>query len=154
VPLARRRIENPADHDSAVQYVASEVLLVLQRSRPDHPAALYSWMKSVARRKLAEFCAELASTDAETPVSEVPDTRTSDCESDTVERRLDVAAAIRRLPPEQRHAIGRRYLLEWRVKEIAEFVGRPEGTISARIHRALNQLKNDPAIQAWGDLER
>ncbi|GAA2358595.1 SigE family RNA polymerase sigma factor [Dactylosporangium salmoneum] len=56
---------------------------------------------------------------------------------------LDVVRALGRLSPVLRQAAVLHYLADFSVREIAEFVDAPEGTVKARLHRAraiLGQL--------------
>lgn len=49
-------------------------------------------------------------------------------------------AALRRLPREQRQALGLHYLLDLPVAEVATLLGVPEGTVKARLHRGRQSL--------------
>ncbi|MEV4130815.1 SigE family RNA polymerase sigma factor [Dactylosporangium sp. NPDC049742] len=53
---------------------------------------------------------------------------------------LDLVRALKQLPPAHREAAVLHYLADLSVREIAEFVGVPEGTIKARLHRARTTL--------------
>jgi RNA polymerase sigma-70 factor (ECF subfamily) len=53
-------------------------------------------------------------------------------------------ALLRNLPDEQREMLTLRYLLGWRVNQIADYLDVPENTISVTIHRTLDRLQ-----QAW-----
>jgi RNA polymerase sigma-70 factor, ECF subfamily len=52
-----------------------------------------------------------------------------------------LAAAIARLPPEQRAVIVLRHLLEYTPGEIARLLDLPRGTVNSRIRRGLDALK-------------
>jgi RNA polymerase sigma-70 factor, ECF subfamily len=52
------------------------------------------------------------------------------------------------LPDEQREIIVLRYLLGWRVNEIARHMGASENKISVSIHRALSKLR-----EKWTELD-
>jgi RNA polymerase sigma-70 factor (ECF subfamily) len=52
-----------------------------------------------------------------------------------------LAAAIARLPPEQRAVIVLRHLLEYTPGEIAELLELPRGTVNSRLRRGLDALK-------------
>jgi RNA polymerase sigma factor (sigma-70 family) len=52
-----------------------------------------------------------------------------------------VAAALARLPLEQRMVVVLRYHLDWTVDEIAVAVGCAAGTVKSRLHRALQRLE-------------
>ncbi len=51
--------------------------------------------------------------------------------------------ALRRLTPQQRELIALRYLLGWRVTDIAEYLEIPENTASVRIRRILKTLREN-----------
>lgn len=46
------------------------------------------------------------------------------------------------LPPEKKEILIFRYVLQWQVKEIAEYLEINENTASKRIHRALESIRN------------
>jgi RNA polymerase sigma factor (sigma-70 family) len=48
------------------------------------------------------------------------------------------------LPQEQREILILRYLLNWKIKQIAGYMDFPENTVSVYIHRALERLR-----QTW-----
>lgn len=48
-----------------------------------------------------------------------------------------------RLPDEQREMLVLRYLLDWRIRQIGEYLGLPENTVSVTIRRALARLQRD-----------
>lgn len=53
---------------------------------------------------------------------------------------------LRRLPGQQREILALRYLLDWRVGQIGEYLGMPENTVSVSIRRSLARLQ-----QEWPD---
>ena len=55
---------------------------------------------------------------------------------------------VRSLPDELREMLVLRYLLVWRVNQIAEYMEIPENTVSVNIHRTLEQLR-----QHWPQLQ-
>jgi RNA polymerase sigma-70 factor (ECF subfamily) len=55
---------------------------------------------------------------------------------------------VRSLPDELREMLVLRYLLDWRVNQIAEYMEIPENTVSVNIHRTLEQLR-----QQWPQLQ-
>ncbi|HZB22242.1 MAG TPA: RNA polymerase sigma factor [Gaiellaceae bacterium] len=52
-----------------------------------------------------------------------------------------LAAAIARLPPDQRAVIVLRHLLEYTPGEIADLLGLPRGTVNSRLRRGLDALR-------------
>jgi len=58
-----------------------------------------------------------------------------------VECQIDVATAIRELPPKQRAAVHLFYREDLTVEEIASALGIPAGTVKSRLHHAREALK-------------
>lgn len=52
-----------------------------------------------------------------------------------------IAAAIARLPLDQRSVVVLRYYLDWSIEEVAAALGVAAGTIKSRLHRALRRLE-------------
>jgi RNA polymerase sigma-70 factor (ECF subfamily) len=48
---------------------------------------------------------------------------------------------LEELPPEHREMVVLRYFLNWRVREIARHINRPENTVSVTLRRILNRLQ-------------
>ncbi|MDG6100918.1 SigE family RNA polymerase sigma factor [Dactylosporangium aurantiacum] len=55
---------------------------------------------------------------------------------------LDLVRALRQLTPPLRQAVVLHYLADLSVQEIAAFVGAPDGTVKARLHRARSTLSH------------
>lgn len=53
-----------------------------------------------------------------------------------------IAAAIARLPLDQRSVVVLRFYLEWSTEEVAEAIGVAPGTVKSRLHRALRRLES------------
>ena len=66
----------------------------------------------------------------------------ADAESDNVNR-LDVRAAMKRLPPEQRIAVSLYFGEEMNVAEISAITGAPEGTVKSRLFAARKALREN-----------
>jgi RNA polymerase sigma-70 factor (ECF subfamily) len=67
-----------------------------------------------------------------------------------------IVAALRRLPPEQREAIALHHVADLGVRQIAELLGVPEGTVKARLARGrakLAPLVDDLADEPTGPVE-
>ncbi|MCI1591210.1 MAG: sigma-70 family RNA polymerase sigma factor [Heyndrickxia oleronia] len=60
-----------------------------------------------------------------------------------IEEKLDLVEAIERLEVQYKTVIIFRYYKDLSIKQIAEILQCPEGTIKTRLHRAINQLKSD-----------
>ncbi|MFE4430812.1 sigma-70 family RNA polymerase sigma factor [Peribacillus butanolivorans] len=60
-----------------------------------------------------------------------------------IEEKLDLVEAIERLEVQYKTVIIFRYYKDLSIKQIAEILNCPEGTVKTRLHRAINQLKSD-----------
>ncbi|WP_121614207.1 sigma-70 family RNA polymerase sigma factor [Mesobacillus foraminis] len=60
-----------------------------------------------------------------------------------IEEKLDLVEAIGRLEVQYKTVIILRYYKDLSIKQIAEILDCPEGTVKTRLHRAINQLKSD-----------
>ncbi|MGP7817340.1 sigma-70 family RNA polymerase sigma factor [Niallia sp. 01092] len=60
-----------------------------------------------------------------------------------MEEKLDLVEAIKRLDMHYKTVIIFRYYKDLTVKQIAEILNCPEGTVKTRLHRAIHQLKSD-----------
>lgn len=61
--------------------------------------------------------------------------------ADRRETQRELAAALMRLTPQVRSAIVLRHVDGLSVAEVAEALGRPEGTVKAQVHRGLRELR-------------
>ena len=139
----------------AAEDVTSEVFLQLWR-RPGtfDPArgCIGSYLRMVARsRALDLWRRESAAAGARRRLDEQGERLHSDAAADRVERVSAVPAvraAVRRLPPEQREAIGLAYWGELSAPEIASRCGLPLGTVKSRLRLGLEKLHRDDALPA------
>jgi len=109
-------------------------------NRLDDPTRLRAWLYAIAARKCADALrgkyrgkrlAEKAQAMADEP---------ADAQGDNNDR-LDVAAALKRLPAEQRVAVSLYFGEEMSVAEIAAISGVPEGTVKSRLFAARKALR-------------
>nr|WP_239558814.1 sigma-70 family RNA polymerase sigma factor [Peribacillus deserti] len=56
---------------------------------------------------------------------------------------MDLIEAIERLEVQSKTVIILRYYRDLSIKQIAEILNCPEGTVKTRLHRAINQLKSN-----------
>ena len=61
----------------------------------------------------------------------------------SAERRGEVQAALGRLSPQHHRVVVLRYFAELSLREVAETLGVPEGTVKSRLSRALSHLKEE-----------
>ena len=110
----------------------------------DDPARFRSWAYRIVTNKCADWirrrsirrsaAKELRDATASTGNDSLNQTDSAD----DVARMLD---ALAKLPDEQRAVLSLHYLDEMGVREIAEVLGVPEGTVKSRLHHARNRLK-------------
>ena len=62
---------------------------------------------------------------------------------DDVVADVDLAAALAVLPVDQRQMLVLRYAFGCSVREVADALGVPEGTVKSRVHRARQRLRSD-----------
>ncbi len=99
-----------------------------------------TWIYGIATRKCADVIrvnSRRRRLDAETAVSE----SSGPVEYLTSEQQIDLARAIRGLPPIHRAAVHLFYGEELSVEEIASVLGIPAGTVKSRLHHARDALK-------------
>ena len=63
----------------------------------------------------------------------------------------DVSAALDDLPDERREVITLRFVDDLSLKEIADVLGIPLGTVKSRLHLAIKQLKDSPDAKKFFD---
>ena len=104
------------------------------------PAQFPAWIYGIATRKCADAIRAnthrrqlntRAATDSLGEQGAVP----------TWEDQIDVAAAIRGLPPTHRAVVHLFYREDFKVEEIASVLGIPAGTVKSRLHNAREALK-------------
>lgn len=66
-----------------------------------------------------------------------------EAESLTPEERMDLHAALQRLPEKYRDVVKLKYFDGLTIREIAERTGTAEGTVSSQLSRAIKRLKDD-----------
>lgn len=111
-------------------------------ARLDDPGRFRAWIYAIAARKCADALrgkyrvariAESAQAMNDTP---------ADAETGANDR-LDVRAAMKRLPPEQRIAVSLYFGEEMSVAKIAAITGAPEGTVKSRLFAARKALREN-----------
>lgn len=142
--LCRRLTGN--DHDAAD--ATQEALLAVVRGLPrfDGRSAFSTWVYRVATNacldELRRRKRRPAPTDTDsdgTPESRSSYRRDDDLDA-TIATRLDIDAALRRLPDDFRAAVVLRDLSGLDYAEIAEVLGVPAGTVKSRIARGRGML--------------
>ena len=110
------------------------------------------WLFTIARRLVIDahrrrrasssepsICLDEGDLEAMLPASqEIPEEQ-----ADKHERFKHLWKILQSLPDDKRELLVLRYMLGWRVKEIAEQQGREENTVSVSIKRCLEQIRNE-----------
>jgi RNA polymerase sigma factor (sigma-70 family) len=109
-------------------------------SRLDDPARFRAWIYAIAARKCADalrgkYRSARIARSAEAMASEPAHAESASND------RLDVAAALKRLPPEQRIAASLFFGEDMSVAEIAAVTGSPAGTVKSRLFAARKALR-------------
>ena len=112
------------------------------------PAQFPAWIYGIATRKCADTIR--ANRRRRTLATESA-VAGSDWEAEVAaDRQIDVAAAIRALPPMHRAVVHLFYREDLSVDEIAAVLGVPAGTIKSRLHHAREALRRQLGASAGG----
>ena len=123
--------------------VAQETLLRAWRHRDvlDGPSAsVRAWLFTVARNIVIDDWRSRRSH-PETPVADVPESRTTDDTTDQLLLSWVVAEALTHLSADHRTVLLECYYRGRSVAEVSRRLGVPEGTVKSRTHYALRALK-------------
>lgn len=106
------------------------------------PAAALGWVLTIARRILIDRYRRAARAPETDLPDDLPDAA-PDAESIfLVEEQIgQLLFALQNLPENAREVIALRYVLGWRVNEIADHLEMPENTVSVTLRRALKRLQ-------------
>jgi RNA polymerase sigma-70 factor (ECF subfamily) len=104
------------------------------------PAQFPAWIYGIATRKCADA---IRANTRRRRLNEQAATGewSRSVENMTSEQHIDLATAIRELPPIHRAAVHLFYREELSVEEIASILGIPAGTVKSRLHHARDALK-------------
>jgi RNA polymerase sigma-70 factor, ECF subfamily len=103
------------------------------------PAQFPAWIYGIATRKCTD--AIRANTRRKRRDAQAAAESPGTVENVSSDQRIDLATAIRRLPPIHRAVVHLYYREEMSVEEIASVLGIPAGTIKSRLHHARDALK-------------
>lgn len=106
------------------------------------PAQFRAWIFGIATRK----CADIIRTNVRRRRLDAESAAEGAAQRETavsVEHRIDMATAIRELPPKQRATVHLFYGEDLTVEEIASALGVPSGTVKSRLHQARQALKRN-----------
>ncbi|HEX5809664.1 MAG TPA: sigma-70 family RNA polymerase sigma factor [Anaerolineales bacterium] len=105
-------------------------------------ASATGWLIRVAKRLVIDAYRRTSQATRDLPA--VPESYgESNPEQDAIadEQKRFLSTLLRGLPEEQREILTLRYLLGWRVTDIAQHMGASENHISVTIHRTLSRLR-------------
>jgi RNA polymerase sigma-70 factor, ECF subfamily len=149
--VVRGVLRDPAQSEEVAQEVFVEVWRAAGRFDPRRGRAR-SWILTTAhRRAIDRVRSEQASRDRIERVGQQSTWRVYDEVVDEVETRLEyeqVREALTGLTPLQREAVELAYFHGYTYREVAELLGRPLGTIKARIRDGLHQLRGEMGAAA------
>lgn len=142
------RVNRPSDAEDLAQLVFVKALEALPRYEA-RGVPFGGWLFKLARNVVIDHTRtrrEHATLDL---VAERPATTDGPDELAALRQELDsVAAALRRLTPEQREAIELRFFAGLSAREAAETMDRHEGTIRGLQFRAIAALRRELGIEA------
>jgi len=130
------------EHEAAADVVQEAWLAIVRGIRNlDDPACFPPWAYRIVTNKCADWIRgrrrERAST---VPLAAEPAARQSPAEN-AQEDVSDVREAIKQLPPDQRAILSLCYIEELSIRNIAEALSLPAGTVKSRLHYARSRVK-------------
>jgi RNA polymerase sigma-70 factor, ECF subfamily len=124
----RSDLADDAAQDAFIKAIRS--LSSFDRSKPFAP-----WIAKIAVNRARDLLRAERRRKTK-PLDEMPDVAAQ------VRAEVDgLLAAVAALPPEQREAVVLRHVLGFSLKQVAEIVGAPEGTVSSRVGRGVAQIR-------------
>lgn len=135
---------DPAVAEEIVQEAWLRILRGIGRLRD--PARLRSWLFSIVRRTFVDRLRWRYAEERNEPLDAEP--AGGDATDELAAEDLDhLHAAVADLPPPDRETIVLFYLRELDLREVAEVLGVPVGTVKSRLHRARRRLRERLAAQ-------
>ena len=136
--FARALSRNPHDADDLVQVAVERALLHLDQLRPG--TRLDSWMFGIIRNAWIDETRSRRRRDRVIAPEELGE-HVADAASETHIQRLSLAAALERLPEEQRLAVALVLVEGLSYKEAAAVLEVPIGTVTSRLARGREALE-------------
>jgi RNA polymerase sigma-70 factor (ECF subfamily) len=128
-------------YDDAQDAVAAALLQIcLHMGELREPERVGAWMQAIVRNE-ARLCLRRSAPSA--PARSLEALVSSAAEDAPSLLRLDVMAALQRLPWEEARAVALFYLARLPIREIAQVLGRPEGTIKRWLHLGRRRLATE-----------
>ncbi|HYD86614.1 MAG TPA: sigma-70 family RNA polymerase sigma factor [Vitreimonas sp.] len=135
--FAARSLGDPETARDAMQETWMSAWRTIDRL--DDPAKLRPWLYAIAARKCTDALRQ--SYRRRRIADALPAPHEPPPPADASDARLDLAAALKRLPPEQRIAVGLFFGEDMSVAEIAAATGVPAGTVKSRLFAARKALR-------------
>lgn len=131
--IAYAYLKNDADALEAIQEATCRAFMRLGKLK--EARFFHTWFIRI----LIHYCIDEQKRRRKTlPLAALPEALAADLElSERMMLRLEVAS----LAPKYRHIILLKYEQDMTIGEIAELLGKPEGTIKTWLHKALKQLR-------------
>lgn len=149
-PVARRTALGVLGDPEAAEDIAQDAMIRLQASLPGFrgDADLGTWLHRVVLNLSFDHLRRVRRRITDVPIAEARQTPASDsadphAQLDAERARGALAAAMERLPDDQREVLVLRFISELSYTEIARVTGTAEGTVASRIYRALKRLGSD-----------
>ena len=145
--------------ETLAEDITAEAYLRAWKSRRNFSGtseAAFGWVLTIARHLLIDnFRASSPPMQEEDPIEDIEDS-TPDGETVLVNREstMQLIKALQLLPENRREMVVLRYVLGWRVNQIAGYLSIPENTISVSIHRSLRQLQDSLLLQGVSNEQR
>ncbi|WKA51801.1 sigma-70 family RNA polymerase sigma factor [Planococcus liqunii] len=141
VKLYRMAFTYVKNEEDALEIFQQTVLQAIESvHQVKEPAYFSTWLTRICINKAL---AVLKRNKKLVVMDEVEERRAANDTSAEIAQQLDVANALGLLPEKYKTALMLRYYQDFTVKQIAEVMNCPEGTIKTIIHRGLALLKKD-----------
>lgn len=124
-----------------------------RRSFSGPSEAAFGWVLTISRHILIDKFRTSSSHLPENELADDLEDRTQNTETILLNHELSehLIEALQILPENKREMILLRYVLGWRVNQIADYLSMPENTISVSLRRSLKQLQKYLIMQGVRD---
>lgn len=137
--LAFRLLRSAHDAEDAVQDALYKAWRALSHFRGE--ATFSTWLYRIVWRTCADRARRPQPVPAEVEGAASPGGTDPQAQLEEAEERRAVEAALRRLPVPYQAAVALFYLEDLPLKQVAEILGIPVGTVKTHLHRARRELR-------------